>query len=573
MRGNEQENLGRNWAQSKSKDQQPAAVGFSAESTSSLYSKMRLAARKGQHRLVREVVEFLVKERRERPSLEHYNALILANISTDPGSAWRVTDLLEEMLQSGFKLDSATCHAVLKVLAVHPDHLLRTDLLEYMRSKWIAVSEDGEHDITAGLLREGLFEQALERLDGMGIRQMVTQSWLLDMFVYMLCEAGELGEAYSIMNARHVNGELNMSRSLWHYVLEKASAANHMDATSLAWKTQVNLGYINPSSGTCLSVLSTASRGGDTSLATAIFTQLSKRGEVFKPLHYQLLIDAYLNASPPDVIRALSILTLMPAEKLQPTVWQTRSLFLCIRNSPDLTHAAFAQLRALHEEGRGIPIAAFNALIESWIYQKNLVEALRVYKQIHTFAPQTSGEPKTLANVDTFNLLLKGCRTENPPDEAQASFLAGEMRALRVEPNSLTYDRLILVYSLASEHHARPAASAPDAGGETDGTARVKMLLDWATQHFMEMQPLGLMPRFGTVSKLATQLAKVQDSRCWDVLQLAEDAGEEKIEGWREKSKWTWANVEKAWSQAAGEGSVPEDEGDGWGQMGAALNG
>lgn len=64
------------------------------------------------------------------------------------------------------------------------------------------------------------------------------------------------------------------------------------------------------------------------------------------------------------------------------------------------------------------------------------------------------------------------------------------------------------------------------------------------------------MPRFGTVEKLATLLAKLKDTRCWDVLQAAEDVGNARVEGWREKGKWAWKNVEDAWEGYAHEASV-----------------
>jgi hypothetical protein len=551
------------FSQKQDKFQEPE-VDLATVSTNSLYNRLRVAAAQGEYYKTRQLVEFLVRERREKPSVEHYNALILSNLSADPGTAWRVHDLLSEMQQAGLQLDAATCHAVLKVLAVHPDHLLRTDILDYMRSKWMGVNETGEHDIAAGLLREGLFEQALERLDGMETQHMRVQGWLLDMFVYMLCEAGEVGEASRIMHGRHLGGELNISRQLWHYFLDKASEADHLDGTLLAWKSQVNLGYLNPSSGVCLNVLTAASRAGDAYLATTVFTHLSKRNEPFNPLHYQLLIDAYLAASPPDLSRALNIITLMPFEKIQPTNWHTRSLFRLIKNSPELTHEALGHLRALHEQDRNIPIAAFNVLIESWIDQRNLPEALKIYKQIHTFAPQ-DGKPRvTFANIETFNLLLRGCRTNNPPDEAQASFLVAELLALRILPTALTYDRLILVFIAAAQKHLETAAKSTIEPDGEKSVARAKILLDWSTRHFMDMQPLQWMPRFGTLEKLSTLLAKVRDTRCWDVLQIAEEVGEKRVEGWREKGKWAWKNAEDAWeanANAAGGGAAVVAEG------------
>jgi hypothetical protein len=80
------------------------------------------------------------------------------------------------------------------------------------------------------------------------------------------------------------------------------------------------------------------------------------------------------------------------------------------------------------------------------------------------------------------------------------------------------------------------------------------------------MQDMEWMPRFGTVEKLATLLAKLGDTRCWDVLQVAEEVGEARVEGWREKGKWAWKNVEGAWEGperevSGGDGQGGEVEG------------
>jgi hypothetical protein len=50
------------------------------------------------------------------------------------------------------------------------------------------------------------------------------------------------------------------------------------------------------------------------------------------------------------------------------------------------------------------------------------------------------------------------------------------------------------------------------------------------------------------------------------VLQIAEEVGEERVEGWREKGKWAWKNAEDAWeakgNAAAGGGAkVVQEEG------------
>ncbi|KAK6439651.1 hypothetical protein LTR95_004145 [Oleoguttula sp. CCFEE 5521] len=509
---------------------------YKTDSTRTLYDRLEVTALEGRCVDTREIAEILVRERKERPNLDLYYALILSNTSADHGAAWRVAEYLDELAIAGLEADSKICHAVLKVLAVHVDHLMRTGILEYMKGRWFEITAKGKQDIAAGMLREGSFEQALEVLDEMQGSGMEVEPWLLDVFIYTLCEAGEVGEAHTILKARHDSGEKDVSKNVWAYMLDKASAECEYDAAVFAWKNTVNLGFLNPPSGICLNILTTASRAGDPALATDVFTHLSKRGETFTYLHYQLLLDAYLGADPPDLKRALTILTLMPQENLPPTAWQTRSLFAHLKNDPALTDNALQMLRELHAANKPIPIAALNLLIECHVSRKDLQAALTVYKLIHTFAPIAEGPKPTFADIETFNLLLRACRTAKPPDEGQASFLVSELLVLRVKPTALTYDRLILVFLASGAHHL-PIKNA-------EGLR----LLDYAYRHWNDMVQLGWMPRFGTLEKLALDLGKVGDGRCWDVLQTCEERGKD-IEGWAAKEAWVKRGVEKVWAE------------------------
>lgn len=532
------------------------------ETTPYLYTRLRALALGGKTKQCRQIVEYLVRERGERPNVQLYNALITSNVHYMDGAAWRVSELLDEMVAQGLAIDVGTCHAVLKALSVHPDHLLRSDMLEHMQARWFQVSEDGAHDVAAGLLRDGLYEKALDRLDGMRRESMRIQPWLLDMAVYALCDAKEPEEAYRIMRARHDAGELKISRNVWYTLLDTASTLRHHAATAFVWTHFVGVGYFHPSTGISLNVLTTAAHAGDAVLATDVFTHLAKCGAPLQPIHYQMLIECYLSMSPPDVERAVSILTIMPLEKLEPSSTETRSLYLHLHNKPDLVVRTQAHLRELHGQGRKIPIAVLNLLIECYVEQRNLSEAFKLYKLIHTFVPLKEGIKKTFANIETFNLLLRGCRTANPPNEELASFLVSELLALRIKPTALTYDRLILVYVAAAKHALQSARKPPvaDEKPAIDHKAKGVELLDWAFRHFVDMQAItqqragqegkaGWMPRFGTIETLARVLAQTRDRRCWDVLQAAEDR-REVVEAWDEKGKWMRRNVEEAWEKA-----------------------
>jgi pentatricopeptide repeat protein len=538
------------------------------ENLSLVHHRMRHAAEKAQYGVCRRLAEHLVRDRAQPPSLQIYNALVLSNCDHEEGAAWRVADLLQEMVDEGITPDVGTCHAVLKVLSVHLDHLMQADILEYMRRRWFTLSEDGWHDVTAALFRSGLFEQALERLHGMQEQGMTVAPWLYDMAIFMLCDAGEVEEAFRIVRFRYNSGDTNIRRGIWAYLLDKGSTARHHRATSLVWTSQVNQGYLNPSSGVCLNVLATAAHAGDATMATEVFKHLSKRGNAFQPIHYELLISAYLAMDPPDVFRAISILTIMPLEKHEPTVAQTRSIYLHLRDKPDLVHQALTRLRDLHTSGRKIPIAALNLLIECYAEQGNLAEAMKIYKQIHTFAPLRAGVERSFANIDTYNLLLKACRLHDPPDDRQASFLVSELLALHVIPTTMTYDRLMLVFTESAKYTlARAGPDRDDSPARRHGLD----LLDWSFRHFTDMRQLGWMPRFGTLSKLAVELAKVGDERCWDVLQAAED-NKDDVGGFVKKGQYTRRDVEIALEEfhARDEGRDPPMREDG-GPVGGGL--
>nr|POE85415.1 hypothetical protein CFP56_43731 [Quercus suber] len=526
-------------------------------SINELYERIQHLADTGKVDRCRAVADFLIRKRKVKPSLQLYTALILSNTSQHLGSAWLAAGYMEEMQEAGIQADSAVCHAILKVCSVHPDHLLRTDVLHYMASRWFHLSDDGARDVVISMLREGLFEQALERLDSMSKSGTEIPSWLWDMAIYSLCLVGEVEEATRILRERVNAGEMHISRGVWNTILDEASSARYHPGVSYVWSHQVKTGYLNPASGICLNVLSTASQAGDAVLGTDVFTHLSKRGAVFQAVHYEQLMTCYLSIKVPDLKRALSVLTIMASENLEPTATETRSLYLYLRDKPSEVNEALLHLRALHQQGRRIPIAALNLLIESYLDQNNVDDAMKVYKLIHTFVPRHAGAQKSFANIDTFNFLLRGCRTG--PDARLAGFLVSELLALRIVPNALTYDRLILVFVLAGRKLVHTDDSVltrdpfsdiltptgPDAQ-DPDRRARGLELLDWAFRHFQDMQTLDWLPRFGTIEKLAVELAAVADERCWDVLQAGEDnAG--KIEGWEGKGKWVRRNVERAW--------------------------
>jgi pentatricopeptide repeat protein len=183
------------------------------------------------HRIV-ELVEHLITERGESPALIHYDALIRANVDADNGSAEIVERLLGEMKEEGINADSGLYHTVLQVLAIHPDYLLRNQVMQEMKERWLGLSPDGWHSLIVGLLRDRQFEAAMEKLEQMQSDEIYVQPWLYDIFLYQLCEIGELDEAFRILRYRFDHRRTEISSSMWYYLLDSFSSNFHV---SVPW--------------------------------------------------------------------------------------------------------------------------------------------------------------------------------------------------------------------------------------------------------------------------------------------------------------------------------------------------
>ncbi|KAJ4364504.1 hypothetical protein N0V83_009099 [Neocucurbitaria cava] len=357
------------------------------------------------------------------------------------------------------------CECVLEALAVHPDYLLRNEILEYMKSRWFTLSDRGQNFVVAGMLRERHFEHALETLEDMAKRKVRIENWLLDKAMWMLLEFGEVEEAFYVLSLKEAvqskggAGTVKLSDALWGALLDAAgqrqmvsynldimhapnrsgvlTSAQHQ-AASMVWMTQVQPGYLKPSTGTCVSVLILASRHGDVQLATDVFRLLTERGTSFTTHHYELLIATYLKAN--DLSAALSVILIMVDVNIKVDAGTCNPLYLHLvaeragENSRPMQ--AFNLLQEFEVAGRKVPTATINVCIQASVALHRFEEAIEIYKALHTVSHAGP-------NTETFNNLFRGCH-RNARKEL-AMFFANEMIQLGLKPDLITYDRLILV--------------------------------------------------------------------------------------------------------------------------------
>ncbi|KAG9195072.1 hypothetical protein G6011_00192 [Alternaria panax] len=437
-------------------------VALAQQPTYILYEHARDEGAKGNWEEVMNICRVLIKDRGEQPNREMYTALLHSFVDAKTGTAGKVRKVLEEMGfwshtdgalvgQPKIELDARACECVLEVLAVHPDYLLRNEILEYMKSRWFTLSDRARNFVVAGLLRDRHFEHALETLDEMVRNKARVESWLFDKAIWMMLEFGEVEEAFYVLGLKEAakskssgTGAVELSNALWGALLDAASRKQLREETNLVWMTQVQPGYLKPGTGACLSVLTLASRHGDIPLATDVFRILTERGTTLSTHHYELLISAYLNAN--ELQAALSVILIMVDANLrvEPETCDPLCWYLSAGNPDEESRPmqAFRHLQDFEATGRKIPTAAVNACIQASIARKRLDEAIDIYKALHTVSHAGP-------NTGTFNILFRGCHLEGRKELAM--FFANEMVKLGLKPTRLTYDRLILVCLTAGD--------------------------------------------------------------------------------------------------------------------------
>lgn len=470
-------------------------------------------ARRGQYQQVQEIAGKLLGEYGERPNDRIYEALILANTDCGHGSASEVARLLQDMEEAGVEPDSAILHAALRVLAIHPDYLLRSHILSELRQRWLSLDRNGWHDLVVGLLRDRQIERALDTLEQMQKEGVTPSPWLYDTMIYTLCAAEEFDEALKLLEFCVESDDLPISPTLWSHALDSASRALHYPLTLFAFNARVLTSYLNPSSGVCIDVLSTAARQGDPRLATSVLHILSRRtGNPIQLHHYEALLETYITSK--DLRTAFVLLATMKKAGFTPTERSTRPIFTYLRQSRQYPQKAHKLLLSLRDEGHSILIQAINVLIESYIFHQDLSAALELYKSMQTMSS------KLKPDTATFNALLRGCALHKRKDIAM--FLASEMVALKVSPDPLTYDRLLLVCLNSDEG------------------------LDNAWRYFEEMKTAGWWPRGGTLTRLAKEACAKGDPRVWNLVQDEQGRGLSK-----ERLDSLWAELSSGGPEAA----------------------
>lgn len=103
-----------------------------------------------------------------------------------------------------------------------------------MKERWFTLTDRGHNMVVAGLLRDRLFEQAIQKIDDMGQQGIKVADWLLDMTIWILLDFKEIDEAYQLLLVRQQPGRSSISQPLWSHFLDTAAKLCHVCISSLS---------------------------------------------------------------------------------------------------------------------------------------------------------------------------------------------------------------------------------------------------------------------------------------------------------------------------------------------------
>lgn len=97
-----------------------------------------------------------------------------------------------------------------------------------MKERWFSLTDRGHNMVAAGLLRDRLFEQAVQKIEDMLHQSVIVADWLLDKAIWIMLDYGEIDEAWQLLQIRQQSGRTTLSQPLWVQFLDVAGKLCHV---------------------------------------------------------------------------------------------------------------------------------------------------------------------------------------------------------------------------------------------------------------------------------------------------------------------------------------------------------
>jgi hypothetical protein len=97
-----------------------------------------------------------------------------------------------------------------------------------MRDRWFTLTDRGHNMVVAGLLRDRLFEQAMQKIEDMLSQRIMVSDWLLDKAMWIMLDYEEMEEAWQLLQTRQREGRTSIGLAMWMHFLDVASRRGHV---------------------------------------------------------------------------------------------------------------------------------------------------------------------------------------------------------------------------------------------------------------------------------------------------------------------------------------------------------
>ncbi|KAI9167198.1 hypothetical protein HJFPF1_03323 [Paramyrothecium foliicola] len=322
-----------------------------------------------RHARIVQLVTHLVRTRAQ--PLKPFIYECMMDAMADPqGSTRGIRGLFKDLSAQGMKPTATMCQSALRALMVHPDYVLRQEVLFMMQTHWFAVETSDQQSILVGLLRDEQYELAYENLINTIEKGVNLEIWVYDVFIMVLGKLGFVDEMLQILYRRktaqalYQGGakEVDMAYpNLLYHALEACSQAFHITGTVYTWDKLVRRLQVPPPDAVVENTLATAARYGHSDLAVEALDLLSQRSR-FQAHHYEAAAEAFCKSG--NIEGALGILNLMAQNGVVISQKNTRMLYLMLKTNPSLVEEAVSILEKLQQE-RVIPPAAIASIVEA----------------------------------------------------------------------------------------------------------------------------------------------------------------------------------------------------------------
>ncbi|KAI9442634.1 hypothetical protein H4582DRAFT_2110118 [Lactarius indigo] len=365
-----------------------------------------------------------MKESGLRPDILTYNSAIeLFAKHAMEDEAWA---LIDDMKALGISPDIETFKFLLQAVR-HAPHEATWSVLKMMKEAGVEHTEGSYALLIRRYLVESNLEMAFKLLVEMERRGLIPTLKTAEDIIILAAQrrmprlALELAENFEAASVRR------LGMHVWASCLLSSSECLYKEGVLHLWPKVTSELKVLPDEGCAVEVLHTAGRHGLPELAMDVHRVLKTIDVELREHHFAPIIEAFCRTG--QIKEALSTLTLMRQNDVEPNADTAHCIFESIRVNTDAIDAAWDALESLHAEGQIIDITAVNVALG------DLQRAFGTYKMCTELGVKPT--------IDTYHFLLSGCIAAG--NRELGDRLVTELKTAKIKPDARTYERLIVL--------------------------------------------------------------------------------------------------------------------------------